>query len=54
MEFICPECKNNVDTTSFPNLAKNQVVECNRCGITLMVTNIANGKAEVEVVDEMK
>jgi Zn ribbon nucleic-acid-binding protein len=54
MELICPECKNIVDTSAFLNLAKGEVVECNRCGITLMVTDIANGSIHVEVVDEMK
>jgi len=54
MKLICPECKNDVDTALYPNLAKDQVVECNMCGITLLVTSIEGEKVVTEIVDEGK
>ncbi len=54
MQLICPECRNIVDLSSFPQLAKGHVIECNSCGITLMVINIKENNVEVEIVDEMK
>ncbi len=54
MRLTCPECKNDVDLSSYPNLAKDQVIECGTCGITLMVTNIEGDKVEAEVTDEGK
>jgi DNA-directed RNA polymerase subunit RPC12/RpoP len=51
---ICPECKNTVDLSKYPNLAAGMVIECNHCGMTLLVKNIANGKVETEIVDEGK
>lgn len=54
MNLICPECKNNVDLNAFPNLDKGHVVECNMCGISLLVNDIKDGKVEAEIVDEGK
>jgi len=54
MKLICPECKNEVGLSSYPNLAENHVIECNFCGITLMVKKIENDIVEAEVVDEGK
>jgi len=55
MNLTCIECKNQVDTSSYPNLAKDQVIECNHCGITLMVKDISNsGDVSVDIVDEGK
>lgn len=54
MNLICPECKNSVDLSGYPNLAPEQVIECNVCGITLMVGNMAGENVESEVVDEGK
>lgn len=54
MQLICPECKNNVDLSVCPNLAADQVIECNVCGISLLVTAIEGDKVEAEVVDEGK
>lgn len=55
MKLICPECKNQVDISRFPNLAKDQVVECNMCGISLIVTNTQeNGDVETQIVEEGK
>lgn len=54
MNLICPECKNAVDLTRYPNLAKGQVVECDVCGISLLVTDIQNNEVKTEIVDEGK
>lgn len=54
MNLICPECKNNVDLAAYPHLTPEQVIECNVCGISLLVTSIVGDKAEAEVVDEGK
>jgi lysine biosynthesis protein LysW len=54
MKLTCPECKNEVDLSIYPNLAKGDVVECDKCGITLMVTNIDGDEVAVEIVDEGK
>ena len=54
MKFVCPECKNDVDLTSYQNLAKDQVVECGMCGITLLVTGIQGGEVTATVTDEGK
>ncbi|MBT4121130.1 MAG: hypothetical protein HOA57_03425 [Candidatus Magasanikbacteria bacterium] len=53
MKLVCPECKNEVDLTPYPNLAKDQVVECNVCGISLLVTE-AGDEVQTEIVDEGK
>ena len=54
MHLICPECKNDVDLSVYPNLAKDHVIECNVCGITLMVTDTSGDQVAAEVVDEGK
>ena len=54
MNLICPECKNSVDLSAFPNLAVGQVVECQMCGMTLSVKTIEGENVEVEIVDEGK
>ena len=38
MHLNCPECKNDVDLSGFSNLESDQVIECNTCGISLLVT----------------
>ena len=53
MRLICPECKNEVDLTRYPNLAPEQIIECNVCGITLMISSIGDDVI-AEVVDEGK
>lgn len=52
--LVCPECKNTVDLSSYANLAPGMVVECNHCGMTLLVKKIDGGKVESEIVDEGK
>jgi len=54
MKLICPECKNEVDLSSYPNLAKGDVIECNHCGISLLVTDIKEDEVETEIVEEGK
>jgi DNA-directed RNA polymerase subunit RPC12/RpoP len=51
---ICPECKNAVDLSRYPNIAPGMVIECNHCGMTLLVKEIANGTIKTEIVDEGK
>ncbi len=54
MNLVCPECKNNVDLARYPDLAVQNVIECNMCGICLLVTNMRDGVVETEIVDEGK
>lgn len=54
MHFICPECKNSIDTSSYHTFAKDQVVECPMCGISLLVLETNEKNAVVEVTDEGK
>jgi lysine biosynthesis protein LysW len=54
MHLICPECKNEVDLSNYPNLETGHVVECDRCGITLEITDMDGEKITAEVVDEGK
>ncbi len=57
MNLTCLECKNKIDLQDYTNIEEGQVIECNMCGITLMVTNTGvDGKGEVgvEIVDEGK
>lgn len=52
--LICPECKNTVDLARYPNIAPGMIVECNHCGMTLLVKEIKEGKIATEIVDEGK
>lgn len=52
--LICPECKNTVDLARYPTLNAGMVVECNHCGMTLLVKGQNDGKIETEIVDEGK
>lgn len=54
MKLVCPECKNEVDLSGYPNLDEGHVVECNVCGITLSIVKIDGGSISAEVVDEGK
>ena len=54
MKLTCIECKNDVNLSNYPNLAVDQVIECDICGITLLVTEIQGGEVSAEVVDEGK
>lgn len=52
--LVCPECKNTVDLSRYPQVTQGMIVECNHCGMTLLVKNIQDGKIESEIVDESK
>jgi Zn ribbon nucleic-acid-binding protein len=54
MNLTCPECKNQVDLSRFPNLAVEHAIECNHCGIMLAVTAIDGDTVSAEIVDEGK
>jgi len=55
MKSVCLECKNELDLSAHSNLKQGDVVECQMCGITLQVMNIAeDGNVETEIVDEGK
>lgn len=54
MRLICPECKNEIDISAYPGLAKDQVIECNICGISLLVTEMGEDDIQTEIVDEGK
>ena len=53
MNITCPECKNSVDLTSYPEIANGSVIECNHCGITLEVKEVGENFI-AEVIDEGK
>ena len=53
MKLICPECKNEVNLSTYPNLAVGHIVECETCGITLQINSLGD-EVETEVVDEGK
>ena len=54
MLCVCPECKNTINLSSYPNITPGMVIECNHCGMTLLVKKIENNKLETEIVDEGK
>jgi lysine biosynthesis protein LysW len=54
MKLTCPECQNEVNLTSYINLAVGNVVECDVCGITLMINKMDGDAVGAEVVDEGK
>ena len=54
MLLTCPECQNQVNLSNYPKLAVDSIVECDSCGITLLITNIKGNVVSAEVVDEGK
>ena len=54
MNLICPECKNDVYLSAFPNLVVDQTIECDTCGINLLLINIDGENVGTEIVDEGK
>ncbi len=54
MRLICPECKNAVDLASLGQIVKDQTLECNWCGINLLVIGMTDEEVQVEIVDEGK
>ncbi|MES3031594.1 MAG: hypothetical protein V4697_04270 [Patescibacteria group bacterium] len=54
MKSICPECKNSIDLARYPEITTGMIIECNHCGITLLVKNIEGESVSTEIVDEGK
>ncbi len=54
MKANCPECKNMIDLSRYPSLTEGMVIECNHCGITLLVKKIEEDVVTTEIVDEGK
>ena len=54
MHLVCPECKNDIDLSAFPNIAVGHVIECNTCGISLLVKSMNGNDVQAEIVDEGK
>jgi hypothetical protein len=54
MTCTCPECKNNVDVSKYPDLAVGHVIECGTCGITLEVRDMNGDEIKTEIVNEGK
>ena len=54
MKLVCPECKNEVNLSAYPNLSVGNIIECDVCGITLLVNNISDNIVTCEVADEGK
>ncbi len=54
MKTLCPECKNQIDLSSYSSINEGMVIECNHCGITLLVKSITDDEVATEIVDEGK
>ncbi len=54
MKSICPECKNNIDISSYSSLKEGMIIECNHCGMTLLIKNMKDENIETMIVDEGK
>lgn len=55
LHCVCPECKNTIDLSRYPTVAAGMVIECNRCGMTLLVKEVtADGELKTVIVDEGK
>lgn len=54
MTCICPECKNDINLSKYPDLAVGHVIECETCGITLEIISMMNDEVKTEIVDEGK
>ena len=54
MKSICPECKNELNTSKYKSIKENMIIECHYCGITLLVKKVDNGIISTEIVDEGK
>jgi ribosomal protein L37AE/L43A len=54
-KLVCPECKNDVDLSRYPNIVAGMIVECDKCGMTLSIKEIADdGEVKTQIVDEGK
>lgn len=50
----CPECKNTIDLSRYLDMKPGMVIECNHCGMTLLVKEIKDNTVKTEIVDEGK
>ena len=54
-KLTCPECKNDVNLDAYQPIKPEQTIECNHCGIMLMVLDVSpEGDIKVEITDEGK
>jgi DNA-directed RNA polymerase subunit RPC12/RpoP len=51
---VCPECKNIVDLSKFSQVTAGMIIECNHCGMTLLVKQIQEGSISTEIIDAGK
>lgn len=51
---VCPECKNTINLSRYPNITKGMVIECDHCGMTLLIKDIVNNNIETEIIDAGK
>ena len=54
MNLICVECKNEIDLSVYSPIDTGDVIECNHCGITLVVKAVSDDNLSVEIADEGK
>jgi len=54
MKSTCPECKNNIDISGYSSVKEGMVIECNHCGMTLLVKDVEDNNLLTEIVDEGK
>ncbi|MEK7095394.1 MAG: hypothetical protein AAB917_01925 [Patescibacteria group bacterium] len=54
MKAQCPECKNMLDLSKYPSIKEGMIIECNHCGITLLIKSIVDDTVSTEIVDEGK
>ncbi len=54
MTSNCPECKNNIDLSRYPAVKEGMVIECDHCGMTLLVKKIDGDTVSTEIIDEGK
>lgn len=53
MTLVCPECKNELEGEAYTNLAHEQIIECDTCGMTLQYL-VDGDTIELDVVEEGK
>ena len=54
MNLVCIECKNEIDLSVYSPIDTGDVIECNHCGITLVVKDVSDDNLSVEIADEGK
>lgn len=52
---VCPECKNQIDLSRYATCVAGMVIECNHCGMTLLIKEVGqDGALKTEIVEEGK